>query len=612
MIPVEQLKTIPMFAELDQEELAHLAPLFHRTRMTIGRIVSRQGDPGDAFYVLESGSLRVRYVDARDQENILGYLNAPAFFGETSLMTGIHRDVTIDVFSKEAELLVLPKHEFDALLTQFPQIKDDLSLRPEVQERMAGALYPWLQPGEVVLVNSRRHWYALVARLYIPAAISLALLAASLVLHVFLDPAVSQPGGQTSFLAFASVGLLVLFAVWTLGAGVWLILDWSNDFYIITNKRVVHIEKVLFFFDEREEAPIEMVTNVVEMAHGPAARIFGFADLRVETAGRQVDINFTFAPLSERIPQKIFEQIDRVRDRAAFEKRERLRAGMRDELWQRLAPERAAEREAIAQTLPPPAPEPEPLPVVSRRSRRTSLGQKLNSLFGLRVESANQVTWRKHWFVLVEREDEPLVGLALVVGIGLLHMTGLVPIRVFGPAIERIEVRLLLFAVWTVLLLVALFFVWYQYADWSNDIYRVTSDRIQDLERSPFGFRARSIETTLDRVQDVSYIQRNPVAVLFNFGDLIIETAGSGRFTFYGVQDPRSATQEIFRRRDAHRSGQSQKQAREERREFLDWFMEYHRFLQEQGEINPPLPPAPAPPVPPSSTDESSPAAPGE
>ena len=132
-----------------------------------------------------------------------------------------------------------------------------------------------------------------------------------------------------------------------------------------------------------------------------------------------------------------------------------------------------------------------------------------------------------------------------------------------------------------------LFWLWYQYTDWSNDIYRVTNDRLIDTERSPFGLSTRSIETTLDRGQDVSYVSQGILPNLFNFGDLIIETAGAGRFTFHGIRDPRGAIQEIFRRRDAHRANMAREQAKLERRQFLDWFMEYHRFLIEQGEIKP-------------------------
>ncbi|MGE5263728.1 MAG: cyclic nucleotide-binding domain-containing protein, partial [Acidobacteriota bacterium] len=303
MITVERLRTIPMFAELDEEQLAHLAPLFHHSHYKLGEIVTKQGDPGEAFYVLDAGTLQVRYIDSRDHERVLGYLNAPAFFGETSLFTGLTHDVTIDVFSREADLLVLPKHEFDALVTEYPEIGEDIVVRADVEKKLAQRLYPWLSPGEIALVNTRRHWYALATRLVIPTAIALVLFVLAFGTNA-LDPA---------FFSTLSTALLILAIAWTLGVGGWILVDWSNDYYIVTNKRVIHIEKVIFFFEEREEALMEQITNVIEVGEGWAQRAFDFTDLRVETQGRQIDVNFSYVPRSKRVRQVIFEQINRLR-----------------------------------------------------------------------------------------------------------------------------------------------------------------------------------------------------------------------------------------------------------------------------------------------------------
>ncbi|MBI4785460.1 MAG: cyclic nucleotide-binding domain-containing protein [Chloroflexi bacterium] len=595
MIPVERLKTIPLFAGLDDEQLARLAPLFHHAHHKIGDILTRQGDPGDAFFVLENGILRVRYIDAKDVERVLGYLNAPAFFGETSLFTGLHRDVTIDVFSNEADLLKLPKNEFDELLNAHPEIREALSIRPEVQQKLAKRLFPWLSAGEIVLVNTRRHWYALAKRLVIPTLIAVALLTAALVVHQFLDPTGSDPRAAENIFSTISTVLLLLGLGWSLLAGAWLGLDWSNDHYVVTNKRVVHIEKVVFFFDEREEALIEQVTNVVERGTGWAQKIFDFTNLRVETMGRQIDVNFDYAPRSERIRERIFEQINRLKDRAALEKRERMRAGIREDLWQRLAPADITGKALIPP--PPPAPAPPP-PKTIRRVRFSPVGQRLNEMFGLEVEGPHQITWRKHWFVLIERVDEPLVAVAILLVIAFIHIAGIIPVRVLGPLILSLTTQLLLVAIWFILLLLAGFWLWYMYEDWKNDIYRVTDDRIVDIERSPLGIEIKQSETTLDRVQDISYVRQGVLAMIFNFGDLVIETAGAGKFVFYDIRDPQGAIQEIFRRRDVHKSGQQREQARQERREFLDWFMEYHRFLLEQGELHPLKPRAAEPPAP--------------
>ena len=40
-----------------------------------------------------------------------------------------------------------------------------------------------------------------------------------------------------------------------LGWIAWTYLDWTNDLYIVTNQRVVYVEKVIGIYDSREEAP---------------------------------------------------------------------------------------------------------------------------------------------------------------------------------------------------------------------------------------------------------------------------------------------------------------------------------------------------------------------
>ncbi len=587
MIPVEQLQTIPLFAELHEQELARLAPLFHHTRRKHGDVLCQPDELGAAFYVLEGGTLRIRQGAGAYAGQVLGYLNAPAFVGQDFLPTGLAPDAIVDVDSPEADLMVLFEREFDDLLARYPGIRERLALPVDIKGRELGLDCSWLAEGELVLASTRRHWYALIVRLWWPAALALFLVAVALAL-LLLDPAAALPGLGAAAVTRIVVALLAIALLGTLGAGAWNLLDWTNDYYFVTNKRVIHFEKVVLFFEEREEAPIDQVTNVVELTQGLAPRLLGFSDLRVETAGREVEINFTYAPRSARIAQHIFEQMGRVRERAACERRERVRAGIRQHLWQRLAPEAAAAAAAAPAPAAPLTAQPE------RRRRSTGLGQVLRSAFALRIDEPHQVTWHKHWFVLFGRLDEPLMALILLVIVGAIHASGTVPIRVFGPAVDSPLAKLLLAAVWLILVTATLFWAWYQYEDWNNDLYRVTDDRVIDVERSPFGLWERSVETTLDRVQDISYVRQGPIAVLFNYGDIAIETAGAGRFVFYHIENPRAAAQEIFRRRDVHRSGRQRAEADQQRSEFMDWIAEYHRFQQEQGGGDPGIaPPAP-------------------
>ncbi len=601
MLPVEQLQAIPLFAELKEEELAHLAPLFHHARYEQGYVLARQGEACDAFFVLEHGTLRVQDQNGGEQDPASSYLTAPAFVGEALFCADGLCDATIQVASVEANLSVLTRQEFEQLTRRYPDIQGRLVTSFDRQPALALPSYPWLSDGEVVLVNTHRHWYALLPRLVRPLFFTLALSIAWVVLQAFQARLAPQAAGQV--LGMVDKGLLILAVAAFFGGIFWEVLDWSNDDYVVTNKRVVHIEKTIFLYDEREEAPIEMVTNVVEQSQGFAPRIFGFVDLRVETAGRQVEINFDYAPRSALIRQTIFEQMSQKRDRVASERRERVRAGIRQQLRQRLAPGDFGPADAV-DAIPGEASAEGTVPAQPVQSVRvTGLGRFLRSAFALRVDEPHQVTWHKHWLNLLGRLFKPLVALAILLIAGGIIPSGAVPDQVANWVGDPFLGRILLGAVWAILVGLAIFGLWYQYEDWNNDLYRVTTDRAVDVERSPFGFSERSVETTLDRVQDISYVQHGPLQVLFNYGDVFIETAGAGRLVFNAIENPRTATQEIFRRREAHRAALQTVEAQEERNEFLDWFVEYHQLLEERGDTNrsgpPPLrasPPGAAPP----------------
>ena len=42
----------------------------------------------------------------------------------------------------------------------------------------------------------------------------------------------------------------------------WNWIDWGNDYYIVTNQRVIWLEKVIGLYDSRQEAPLSTVLSV--------------------------------------------------------------------------------------------------------------------------------------------------------------------------------------------------------------------------------------------------------------------------------------------------------------------------------------------------------------
>lgn len=583
-ISIDQLRQIELFKALDESELLALARHFHYARYRVNEIIFEQGDLGKGFYVLMTGILRVRRVDARGQEHVINYYRMPnQAFGQTSLLTGAPHDATVDVFSEFAELFVLTRGEWLTFLAQYPAVQKKLDLRSDVRKKLAMPRFPWLGEGEYVIIYTRRHWFALFLMLRFPLLVSFGLI---LLAGLFSIASIVL---NASALAWLDTLLWGIAIVWLVGAMIWTVVDWSNDYLIITNRRVVHYERVWGLREERTEAPIEQVSNVNESSLGFAARVLNFADVRIETAGHQVDIFFQYVPRQLQVRQSIFSELEHVRERAERAKREQLRQQIRQRLIEYIAPPNVvAAPTAIVTTTSTLAQTP------IRQRRQSGLGKRLNSWFGTQIEEKGKITWRKHWLDLLRRTVKWLA-ITLAIALGgpaLFFATG-------GFSFDL--TRLTFIALWVLALTGFGFAAWWHYEDWRNDIYQLTDENVLDIERAPFRLKERSVATTLDRIQNVSYSKPTFWNNFLNYGDVIIETAGGeGQLVFKSVPNPAWATQEIFRRREAQRERRQKDQTQRRVDDFLDWVLVYHQILQQQGDVHAfpaqPMPPATMPP----------------
>ena len=102
----EILASSPLFESLMSHEFAMLADLFSVREMDAGDVVFAEGDLGDALFVIAEGTFEVLRHNASGKERLLAELEAPAFFGEMSLIDKAHRSATIRA-KTDAKLLQL-------------------------------------------------------------------------------------------------------------------------------------------------------------------------------------------------------------------------------------------------------------------------------------------------------------------------------------------------------------------------------------------------------------------------------------------------------------------------------------------------------------------------
>jgi len=359
----------------------------------------------------------------------------------------------------------------------------------------------------------------------------------------------------TSILSLVFYCPAILSLIWL----VWNALDWENDRYIVTDKRVIHIEKKYLTRDKRDEAPLAMIQDVSIEMKGLMTHLLYFGDVIIQTAGTLGTIRFQ----DIRKPRKAQAQILALVSRA--------KAAMPAE-------EESQAIQDVRKMVGWPKPEPKPLPPTaeelrweSKKPRRAQISEMIKMMFfPKQVFGENQEIWRKHWWVLLKEIISPL--LALVILLILWTAASLH----FGVSLWfdlLLGISLAVTLMW---------FIW-RAIDWRNDLYVLTDDRVIDIEKVPFLYEHRR-EAGLDKIQDVRYWREGFIAIRLDFGNVRLETAGElGEFTFDSVPHPRQVQIEIFNRLEQFRreAGRRLKEARQY--ELLDLLGRYHQGVQGNG-----------------------------
>jgi small-conductance mechanosensitive channel len=114
------LRQVTYFQNFTDLELRQLIEIGYRKRLLTSEILFREGDPGDAFYIILSGSVEV-FVQKLNK--YLTTLEAGQFFGELSLMLGIPRTATIRAL-EDTILFAINNRGFESLLQEQPDLAE--------------------------------------------------------------------------------------------------------------------------------------------------------------------------------------------------------------------------------------------------------------------------------------------------------------------------------------------------------------------------------------------------------------------------------------------------------------------------------------------------------
>ena len=532
---IDFIKKIHLFVELSDDDLNDVARALTDETHQAGDRIIEQGSHGETFYIVYSGAVNVMRRKGKQEEVQLAQLVMRDYFGEEELFHKKERSASI-VAETDCELLVLHARTVAELMKNVPSFKPTFDVVISSHKLWRRLRFKWVRPEEAVYFLARKHPIVLWRMLTWP------LLTLILPTLGFLwGITTSSMVAIITALAFTTLNLL-----WIL----WRIIDWTNDYYMVTNQRVAWVEKIIGIFDSRTEAPLNSILSV-GVETDMLGRILDYGTVVVRTFVGKIPLSYVGHP--------------------------RYAARMVEEYWNRtkefaLKAEKEAIKDAIRKRLDlpiPPKPEPvKPEPTKYSPIRHPNVLQlALSNIFKLRLEEGDTITYRKHGFVLFQHIWQP----------------SLIMLILLAAFLWRIGLLIAGQGRWPDAMLIVLpvaglpFFAWwlYQYVDWANDIFQVTPDQVIDIDKKPLGTEERRA-ASLESILSIESKRVGLLGNIFNYGTVYIVVGGS-KLEFQDVFDPNMVQSDIDRRRMGRIASKAAAQAALDRERMAEWIATYHR-----------------------------------
>ncbi len=116
---VAYLKRVPLFAKLSDEELGGLAERMRQKAFRRGDTIFRKDDPGQHFYVVLEGAVKIALPGEFGQEALVALLRGGEFFGELALFDNSPRSATATAL-EDTRCALLAGDEFLSFVDAHP------------------------------------------------------------------------------------------------------------------------------------------------------------------------------------------------------------------------------------------------------------------------------------------------------------------------------------------------------------------------------------------------------------------------------------------------------------------------------------------------------------
>lgn len=545
------LRESALFSALPDEDLPAIADGLVEVELPAGEILFEEGEEVDGVFLVETGKL----VGFDQEQHFNHSYQRGDVLGLATRNLANQRQETIQA-QTNSRVWFFSGANLQHLCEDRPAFAETLTVLANSQIMLRRVHMPWLEADERVSLIARKHPVFLLFVLIPP----LLTFAASLLALNFV---------QAENAMAALVGMVIAFlicATWLL----WNINNWANDYYLVTSKRMVWVEKVSGFYESRQEAPLATLISVGVKTTQLGA-LLGYSDVIVRTFIG--DIRFERVAHAKTIGKLIESYWSKSKHVDLELDAREIRKALREKFGK--SPEEVTSKELEEEY------------GIDSEMPYAEIGffeWLFSDFLKVRYEAGGSITYRKHWIILLRKLLLSFTGLLLTLAFIIAMLTRNITGLDYSMALPLGLFLLLVFGAVMI----------YQYVDWRNDVFQLTPNQVIDLDRKPFGRESRRA-APLENILSIEYERRGIIPMLFNYGTVYI-SVGNTQLTFNNVHQPSKVQQDIFSRIGTHTQEKEDRQTAQERDRIAQWFkvfQEESRDLLASQDVTSPLNPPP-------------------
>ena len=263
------LSNIHFFDMLNEEQLLTVSEQLDTVFFKQNEIIFEEGTEADGFYIVLSGRVSIQQETDHDPVEI-SICQKGDYFGEEGLDFDKYREVTAQAITNVIAIHI-NQEQVDTLMEVYREINEPIRLTIKSYQLFLKHPFNWRGPREAVHFVARKNSFFLWLGLIPPITLGFFFVLMFLYFYFFFST-------QNTWLPIFFGSIAIIFLGWFL----WKLIDWSNDFSIITNRRVVSLEKVALFYESRQEAPLDAILSV-ETRTSQWGRWIGYGDVVIRT-----------------------------------------------------------------------------------------------------------------------------------------------------------------------------------------------------------------------------------------------------------------------------------------------------------------------------------------